>query len=135
MIISRLDLTKYPKPPLPVASLPMPNELQCQHTSLSSATDLLKLKPHETHRDPLDHHHQPYGQADQTLPKNHQHHLLLEKCYVAVMSLTSADKKWLIALNPLFDHWIINPPHKNTGDGRTKLTSSANCLHEATAKT
>lgn len=66
MIISRLDLAKYPKPPLPVASLPMPNELQCQHTSLSSSTDLLKLKPHETHRDPLDPHHLRTGRSDTT---------------------------------------------------------------------
>lgn len=76
MVISRLCLAKYPRPPLPVASLPMPNELQCQHTSLSSATDLLKLKPYETHRDPPDHHHQPCGQVDQTLPKNQHHHHL-----------------------------------------------------------
>ncbi|KAL1256198.1 hypothetical protein QQF64_011743 [Cirrhinus molitorella] len=74
MIISRLCLAKYPKAPLPVASLPMPNELQCQHTSLSSASDLLKLKPYETLRDPLDHRHQPCGQVDQRLPMRHHHH-------------------------------------------------------------
>jgi len=75
--------------------------------------------PFETHRDPLDLHHQPYGQLDQIQDRQRRHYLgatniissRLEKRYVAVM--TSANKKWLIALNPLLDHLIINPPHRH----------------------